>query len=122
MAAELTADQLRIGVKRTEQAKTARGKIEVIEQRAAQIARADQNSGALILQAENRAQLLQQLIDIVAVALLSKTAEAVKVLPDLRCGQPHTLGERAGGNALYAFALELADVAVITRQAPDHCF
>ena len=115
IAAKSAADQLRTGVECTQQLKAARREIEVVEQGAAEVAGAQKNRRASCAQAQDRAELLLQLFDIVAVALLTEAAEAVEILPDLRCRQPHPLGQCARGDALRAFGFQLADVAIISR-------
>ena len=120
IAAEGLARQRGIGVKRAQQAKPAGCKVKVVEQRAAQIARAQQDRRAPGAQAEDRAQLLLQFVDIIPIALLSKAAKAVEILPDLRSGQPHAFRQRAGRDTLHAFRLQFADVPVIAGQPLDH--
>ena len=59
----------------------------------AQIASADQDTGVMFLDAQDLFNLLTELGDIVAVSLLTKAAETVKVLADLRGGESHFLRE-----------------------------
>jgi len=83
MAAKAAADQLRTGVECTQQLKAARREIEVVEQGAAEVADAQKDRRASCAQTQDRAELLLQLFDIVAVSLLTEAAEAVEILPDL---------------------------------------
>ena len=83
MAAKALTDELRICVKRTQQLKAACREIEVVEQGAAEVADAQKDRRASCAQTQDRAELLLQLFDIVAVSLLTETAEIVKILSDL---------------------------------------
>ena len=81
--AEAAADEVGVCVERAEQLKAARRKVEVVEQRTAEVADAEQDRRASRTQSQNGAQLLLELFDVVAIALLTEAAEAVEILPDL---------------------------------------
>ena len=57
----------------------------------AEIAATEENGFEAVLNTENCADFILKLFHIVAVALLPESAEAVKILPNLRCGQAHAL-------------------------------
>ena len=69
---------------------------------------------------EDLPDLIVQRTDIVSVALLSESAEAVQILPDLRGGQPHLSGKLLGGDPNCALCCQLTEKPVIARQAADH--
>lgn len=94
--------------------------VKVLQQRVTEVARADDDEAALVIHAEDVADLGAQLHDVVAVALLTKFAEAAQILPDLRGGHAHALAERAGGDAHDALGVQLVEVTVVAGKTPDH--
>ena len=95
-------------------------KVKVLQQRMAEVTRADHDEAVLVIYAENMTDLGAKLHDVVAVALLPELAEAAQVLPDLRGGDAHALAERAGGDADDPSGMQLVKIAVVTRKTPDH--
>ena len=94
--------------------------VKVLQQRVTEVARADDDEAALVIHAEDVADLGAQLHDVVAVALLTKFAEAAQILPDLRGGHAHALAERAGRDAHDALGVQLVEVTVVAGKTPDH--
>ena len=80
---------------------------------------AQQDRRAARVQPQDRPEFLQQLVDIIAVALLAKAAEAVEILTDLRGRQSHAFRQGAGRDALHAVRLQLTNIAVVAGQALD---
>ena len=122
MTAKALTDELRICVKRTQQLKAAGRKVKVIEQCTTEVADTQQNRRAAGPQTHDRTQLLLQFVDIIAVALLTKAAEAVKVLTNLRSGQSHALCQCFGGDTLLPFSLQLTNIPIIARQSLNYRF
>ena len=94
--------------------------VKVLQQRVTEVARADDDEAALVIHAEDVADLGAQLHDVVAVALLTKFAEAAQILPDLRGGHAHALAERTGRDAHDALGVQLVQVAIVAGKTPDH--
>ena len=91
---------------------------EVLDERAANVADADEYDGEVAVHAENGGDLPAQAGDVVAVTLLAEFSEAAEVLPYLGGGQRHLPAELAGGDAVHPGGLELVQLAQITRQTP----
>ena len=66
-------------------------KVEILQQRMAQITHADHHKMVMIIHAQNMSDLGAQLLHIIAVTLLSKFSETAEILPDLRGGDVHLL-------------------------------
>ena len=67
-----------------------------------QVTSAQQNDVQTSVNSQDRADFLMQRLHIVAIALLAKSAETVKILTNLRSSDPHLLGELSGRNAVDA--------------------
>ena len=95
-------------------------KVEVLQQRMAQMARSHHNEPVAGVDAQNVADFRAQLRHVIAVALLTEFTEAAEILPDLRGGDVHFLPQRIGGNAYHALVMQLVQIAVIAGQTMDH--
>ena len=115
----LRADQPGLDVKGRREPKAPVGEAEVVHQGAADVAHADQDRGKAPVHAENARDLLAQRGDLVAVALLSKLAEAVKILPYLGGCETEKFSELPGGYLVDAAFAELIQLAQIARQSAD---
>ena len=71
-------------------------KIHMGQDRSAQIARSDQDGLFGQVQSQDLADLFPQRYHVVAIALLTESAKAVEILPDLRSGQTHFRRELTG--------------------------
>ena len=91
----------------------------IVRHRAADVARADDDDVILMGQAQNLADPLLEVGDVIAVALLAEPAEAVDVLADLGGGQIHALAQLLRGNAHHARLFQIAQMTIIHRQ-PAH--
>lgn len=91
---------------------------EVLDERAADVADADEDDGEVAVHSEYGGYLTAQTGDVVAVALLAEFAEAAEVLPDLGGGQRHLPAQLAGGDAVHTRGLELVQLAQVARQTP----
>ena len=74
----------------------------------------------LVIQAENLADSLLQIGHMIAVALLTKAAEAVDILPNLRSRQVHALAQFLGRNAHNACLFKLAQMTIIHGKPAHH--
>ena len=83
------ADDIRRHIKGTDRTDAAVGEIEVSQQCASQISRAEQNCPPAAGNTQNALEFDHQRLNAVTISLLSKAAEAAQILPDLRCGQTH---------------------------------
>ena len=70
------------------------GEIKVLQQRMAQMARADDDQLVIVVNAQDMANLGAKLGHVVAVALLAEFTEAAEVLADLRCRDVHLIAQR----------------------------
>ena len=75
----------------------------------------------LVVQTQNFPDSFFQIGYMIAVSLLTKTAEAVDILANLRRRKVHPLAQLLGRNAHYARLLQLAQMAVIHRQPANYC-
>ena len=82
--------------------------VKVLQQRVTEVARADDDEAALVIHAEDVADLGAQLHDVVAVALLTEATEAIQILPYLACGKLHPFGKLTRGYAGHARSFKLA--------------
>src|SRR5262249_9390945 len=74
----------------------------------------------LRVDAQDRRDLLHEMADIVAFALLAELAEVREIAPDLRGGDPDTIRQIAGGDGRMPFIEEILQGAVVDREAADH--
>ena len=91
---------------------------EILDQRAADVADADQYDRKVAVHAENRGYLPPQARDVVAVALLPEFTKAAEILPYLRRCQRHLPAQLAGGDTVHPRGLELVQLAQIAREPP----
>ena len=110
----------RIAVEDANQPAAALLEINVCGDRFAKIARTDQDDPGFLMDTEDIADDLAQFLDMIAIALLTETAEAIEILPDLRGGQPHSLRQFTGGDTLDLLALQIPEKSVIPGQTADH--
>ena len=115
----LGADEGGLDVKGSGKVHPPIGEAEVLHHGPADVAHAHQNSGEAALHAEYARDLRTQCSDVVAIALLSKFAEAVEILPDLRGGKPQQIAKLPGRNFVNAALAQLVQLAQIARQATD---
>ena len=66
------------------------------------------------------ADLGAQLRHVVAVALLTESAEAVEILTDLGGRDVHLRAQRIGGDADDALVVEVVQIAVVAGESVDH--
>ena len=92
----------------------------IVSHRAADIARAHNDDVILVLKAQNLANALLEIGDVVTIALLAKTAEAIDILTDLGGGQVHTLTQLLRRNTHNARLFQLAQMTEIHRKSTHH--
>ena len=61
-----------------------------------------------------------KVLNIIAVSLLSKTTEAVEILPNLLSGKLHHVGKFAGRNPRFSLFEQFAQKTIIPRKPPDN--
>lgn len=101
MPGDVGADELGPDVVGGEHMETVLLEAEVLDERAADVADADEDDGEVAVHSEYGGYLTAQTGDVVAVALLAEFAEAAEVLPDLGGGQRHLPAQLAGGDAVH---------------------
>ena len=94
--------------------------VEVLQQRVAQVAGADDDELVAAVDAQNVADLGAQLRHVVAVALLAKFAEAAEILTDLGGRDGHFRAQGGGGDADDAPVVQVVQIAVVAGKAVDH--
>ena len=114
------ADERGIDIEGADDGEAVSGKVEVFQQRMAEVAYAHDDDGEAALRAENGCDLVAQELHVVPVALLSEFAEIGEILPDLRGGQTHLPSQLARGDARHAVRGEIVQLADIARQTADH--
>ena len=119
-AAVLRTDERGLDVKGGDQLYAPVGEAEVLHQRAADVADADQDRGKAPVRAENTGDLGAESGYIVAVALLSEFAEAVEIMPDLGGREAQLLPQLSGLYFVDAVLAELIQLSQIARKAADH--
>lgn len=92
----------------------------LVDEAAAQVSRADDDGVEARSNAEDLADLGEEVVDVIAVALLTEAAEAVEILADLGGGDVHHGGQLARGDAHLALGDQLPQVAVVAGEALDH--
>ena len=92
----LGSHQLRIVVKNSDQLKAAFLKIGMICKGMTQVARADNNGFVSARKPQNLSDFVIEILNLIAVALLSEAAEAVQILPDLRRRNTHFFTQMFG--------------------------
>ena len=73
--------------------KALRLEIHMKRNRPREISRADENGFLSIRKAQNVSYFIMKLLDIIAIALLTKASEAVQILPDLAGSKPELFGK-----------------------------
>ena len=91
----------------------------LVDEAAAQVSRAHDDGMEARTDAQNLADLGEEVVDIIAVALLTKAAEAVEILTDLGGGDVHHGGQLSRGDPHLALGDELTEVAVVAGEALD---
>ena len=91
LAVDLLADQFRVHIEQRKHLKPCGSEPFEICKRMADVARADDHNGMIPVKRQDRFNLGKQRADIVSVPLLAKSAEAVEILPYLRCVEAHLL-------------------------------
>ena len=119
-AADVRADQGGGDIKGGVNAETDLVKVEVLQQRVAQVAGADDNELVAAVDAQNVADLGTQLRHVVAVALLAEFAEAAEILTDLGGRDVHFRTQRVGGDADDALVIQVVQIAVVAGETVDH--
>lgn len=95
-------------------------KVEVLDERPAQVARAKDDGSMPPVHAQNVGDLAPELLNVVAVPLLAELAEAGQVLADLGGCQVHGVPQCVGGNTHDPRLEEVVQMAVIAGQAADY--
>ena len=95
--------------------------IEVLQQRMAQMAHADDDKPVAVVDAQNVADLGPQLRHVVAIPLLAELAEAAEILADLGGGDVHLVPQGAGRDAHHALVVQVIQIPVIPGQPVDDC-
>ena len=95
--------------------------IEVLQQRMAQMAHADDDEPVAVVDAQNVANLGPQLRHVVAIPLLAELAEAAEILADLGGGDVHLVPQGAGRDAHHALVVQVIQIPVIPGQPVDDC-
>ena len=92
-AVKPTKDNIKLGldIKGGLQLKAVVVEVEVVDQCVTDVAHTDQNTGEVTIHAQNTGNLLAKSDYIIAVALLTVSAEAIEVLTNLRCSESHFL-------------------------------
>ena len=113
--------QLLIDIKNTGENKSPPFKVHIICQRLSQISRADNDQVVFLIKAEYAADGRVEILHIITVALLTESAEIVKILPDLRRRHMHQPAQLLGRNPLHSLILQLAEESEIPGKATDYC-
>ena len=83
----------------------------------AEVSSADDDYLVVLVKTEDMPDLTSKLRHVVAVALLTESAEAVEILTDLRSCKPHFLRQLTGGDLLNILVEQLAEETVVPRQS-----
>ena len=119
-ARDLRPDQQRVGVEGGHQPHTVFCEIEIGHQGLAQISRTNDNGPAVPVDAHDARDGGPQLRYVVSVTLLPKSAEAVEILPHLRCRQSHPFRQRTGRDPGDPRVLEIAQMPEVPGHSVDH--
>ena len=98
-AVHFLADEVGVDVERGLEGEAVLLEAEVLHQRAADVADADQNGRVVAIHAKDLGDLAAQRHNVVAIALLAELTEAAEILTDLRGGQAHLAAQLAGRDA-----------------------
>ncbi len=113
LVADRVPDQLGVNVEYGHDVEAFLLKPHVVGERLTHVARADQYHLIFSVQADDVHYLFFEHLDMIAVALLAKTAKAVQVLPDLRRLYAHLLAQLLRGYAFHAYPLKVLKITVI---------
>src|SRR5262245_5499145 len=116
------ADALGVGVEHGHDVEALLGEAAVAQERAADVARAHHAHAPAPVEAEQCADLLAQVLDVVAEAAPAERAERGQVLPHLRRGDALALGEQVRRDHALALGGDLLEHAVVVREPPDRGF
>ena len=87
--------------------KTALSGYQILYDRLSQIAGTDQDHVVLLIQPQDLADLLIQIFRVIAISLLAKPSEIIKILSDLRGGHLHDPAQLLRGDPLLAGILQI---------------
>lgn len=107
--------QIGVAVKDTYKFAASGLKIYMSSDSSAKIACADDYRFEIFVNTEDLAYLVIEILNVVAVTLLTETAEAVEILSDLRCGELHQLRKFTGRYALDSELHQFSEKAVVPR-------
>ena len=119
-ALQLFADLVRAFIERRHQMIAARFGRQISGNRPSQTPCANQHRVQAVCAEQKLRDLVQQHIYMIADALLPKAAEAVEILPHLRCGGAHHPRQLAGGYLYHTIAVHIQNIAVILGKPLDH--
>ena len=116
----LGADKSRVGIKGSNEPEAVLEKVEVIDNGLTEVTCADDNGILLIVEPEDLAYRIEKAIDRIAIALLAEAAKAVKVLPDLRSSEAHTVAQFFGRYLRNTHTVQFAEMCVVSGKASDN--
>ena len=96
--------------------------IDIAGHRLPQSAVADDNELIFLVQSQDIADFLIQIVDAVTIALLSETAKIIQILSDLRSRISDQIAQILGRNLFDSFFLQLAQISPVSRQSFDDGF
>ena len=115
------ADDDGVAVKDRRKAEAEASNALIVRERRAQMPHADNGEAEVLVEAEDAADTLLELCDVVTDALFSELSEGGEILADLLGIDRETAAEFLGGSDADAFVTELPQAAVVARQAIDGC-
>ena len=92
---------------------------EVLHQRAADVADADQNGRVVAVHAQDLGDLATQCHDVVAITLLAELTKTAEILTDLRGGQTHLTAQLAGRDTLDPGSVQIVKLPEIAGHSSD---
>ena len=92
---------------------------EVLHQRAADVADADQDGRVVAVHTQDLGDLAAQCHDVVAVTLLAEFTKTAEILTDLRGGQTHLTAQLAGRDALDSGSVQIVKLPEIAGHSSD---
>ena len=114
------ADQVCIYIKNANDIKSVGPKTGVLGQCLPHIAGAYHNHIILFINSKNPSDFIKQVVHVVSVSLLSKSAKIIQILANLRSRYFHFGTEFAGRNPFDSLLFQFSKVSVITRQTFDN--
>ena len=118
-AVHFLADEVGVDVERGLEGEAVLLEAEVLHQRAADVADADQNGRVVAIHAQDLGDLAAQRHNVVAIALLAELAKAAEILTDLRGGQAHLAAQLAGRDALDPGSIQIVKLPEIAGHSSD---